>query len=67
LRKITKESEIKKDKYLERLTNYGFTLSIPYFKKLGIYFAKQGKLFVCKMAGNCLSDIIFNDFHEEQK
>lgn len=61
-----KDKEEITEKELERLVSliHGDKYDFRNIKKIGIYFAKQGRLFICDKWG-CPDDITSQDFHEK--
>ncbi|CAG8527506.1 1589_t:CDS:2 [Cetraspora pellucida] len=62
--KWTDQVEIKEE-YLEKLIDYTDNYDFPTIKKIGVYFAKQGKLLICPL-NKCSHDITINDFQEKR-
>ena len=61
--KWTDNLEIKEED-INKLVHCIFDYDFPTIKKIGVYFAKQGKLLVCDKWG-CPDNITPQDFHQE--
>jgi hypothetical protein len=54
---------------VEKLIQYYYDCELPRIRKIGIYFAQQGKLLACEILGKCPRDTeeISQGFKEEKR